>query len=48
MSHMQAQTILIPVAVRRQLNELPDELWTKTNIELNMDYADTVFKALVG
>ena len=25
----QAQTLLMPVAARRQLNDLPDELWTK-------------------
>lgn len=43
----QAQTILMPVAVRRQLNDLPDELWTKINIEFYKDAADAVFKALV-
>jgi ATP-dependent Lon protease len=43
----QAQTILMPVAVRRQLNDLPDELWTKINIEFYKDSADAVFKALV-
>jgi len=47
MSDMQTQTILIPVAVRRQLNDLPDELWTKINIEFYKDSADAVFKALV-
>ena len=25
--------LLMPVAARRQLNDLPDELWTKINIE---------------
>ncbi len=43
----QAQTILMPVAVRRQLNDLPDDLWTKINIEFYKDSADAVFKALV-
>jgi len=43
----QAQTILMPVAARRQLNDLPDELWTKINIEFYKDSADAVFKALV-
>jgi ATP-dependent Lon protease len=43
----QAQTLLMPVASRRQLNELPDDLWTKVNIEFYKDSADAVFKALV-
>jgi ATP-dependent Lon protease len=43
----QAQTLLMPVAARRQLNDLPDELWTKINIEFYKDSADAVFKALV-
>jgi ATP-dependent Lon protease len=43
----QAQTLLMPVAARRQLNELPDDLWTKLNIEFYKDSADAVFKALV-
>jgi ATP-dependent Lon protease len=42
----QAQTLLMPVAARRQLNDLPDELWTKINIEFYKDAADAVFKAL--
>jgi ATP-dependent Lon protease len=42
----QAQT-LMPVAARRQLNDLPDELWTKISIEFYKDAADAVFKALV-
>jgi ATP-dependent Lon protease len=28
----QAQTLLMPVAARRQLNELPDDLWTRISI----------------
>jgi ATP-dependent Lon protease len=42
----QAQTLLMPVAARRQLNDLPDELWTKIRIEFYTDAADAVFKAL--
>lgn len=43
----QAQTLLMPVAARRQLNDLPDELWTKISIEFYKDAADAVFKALL-
>src|SRR5260370_27773455 len=43
----QAQTLLMPVSVRRQLNDLPDDLWTKINIEFYKDGTDAVFKALV-
>ena len=43
----QAQTLLMPVSARRQLNDLPDELWTKISIEFYKDGADAVFKALV-
>ena len=43
----QAQTLLMPIAARRQLNDLPDELWTKINVEFYKDSADAVFKALV-
>ena len=39
----QAQTISTPVTARRQLNELPDELWTKISIEFYKDPADAVF-----
>jgi ATP-dependent Lon protease len=42
----QAQRILMPVAARRQLNDLPDDLWTKISIEFYRDAADAVFKAL--
>lgn len=42
-----AQTLLMPVAARRQLNDLPDEIWTKLNIEFYADIPDAVFKALV-
>jgi ATP-dependent Lon protease len=37
----------MPVSSRRQLNELPDELWTRISIEFYKDTADAVFKALV-
>ncbi len=43
----QAQTLLMPVAARRQLNDLPDDLWTKVNIEFYKDAADAVFKSLI-
>lgn len=43
----QAQTLLMPVAARRQLNDLPDDLWTKISIEFYKDAADAAFKALV-
>ena len=42
-----AQTLLMPVSARRQLNDLPDELWTKISIEFYKDPVDAVFKALV-
>ena len=38
----QAQTLLMPVSARRQLNDLPDELWTKISIEFYKDPADAV------
>src|SRR5262249_16532120 len=37
----------MPVSARRQLNDLPDELWTEVSIEFYKDPADAVFKALV-
>jgi ATP-dependent Lon protease len=43
----QAQTLLMPVSARRQLNELPDDMWTRLSIEFYKDSADAVFKALV-
>ena len=43
----QAATLLMPVAARRALSDLPDELWTKLNIEFYADTADCVFKSLV-
>jgi ATP-dependent Lon protease len=43
----QAQTLLMPVSARRQLNDLPDELWTKISIEFYKDGPDAVLKALV-
>ena len=43
----QAATLLMPVAARRSLNDLPDELWTKINVEFYSDPADGVFKALL-
>lgn len=43
----QAQTLLMPVSARRQLNDLPDDLWTRINIEFYKDVPDGVFKALM-
>jgi ATP-dependent Lon protease len=42
----QAARILMPISARRQLNDLPDEVWTKISIEFYKDSADAVFKAL--
>ena len=43
-----ATTLLMPVSARRQLDSLPDELWTKVNIEYYRDATDGVFKALLA
>ena len=43
----QAQTLLMPVSARRQLNDLPDDLWTKISIEFYKDSPDAVFKSLM-
>jgi ATP-dependent Lon protease len=42
----QASVLLMPVASRRQLNDLPDEIWTKINIEFYSEPSDAFFKAL--
>ncbi len=42
-----ASTVLMPVSARRALNDLPDEYWTKTNVEFYSEPADGVFKALL-
>lgn len=42
-----AVTLLMPVAARRALNDLPDDLWTRLNIEFYSDPTDAVFKGLV-
>ncbi|RLA39970.1 MAG: peptidase, partial [Gammaproteobacteria bacterium] len=42
-----ATTVLMPVSARRGLMDLPDEYWTKTNVEFYSDTADGVFKALM-
>jgi len=42
-----AQVLLLPVATRRQLNDLPDDIWTKLRIEFYADGQDAVFKALM-
>jgi len=43
----QASTILMPVSARRQLNDLPDDLWTKISIEFYKDAQDAFFKCLL-
>ncbi len=43
----QAATLLMPVAARRALNDLPDDVWTRLNIEFYADPVDGVFKALL-
>lgn len=35
------------VEARRQLNGLPDEIWTKVSIEFYADTANAVFKSLM-
>lgn len=42
----QAARILMPIAARRQLNDLPDDYWTKISIEFYKDFSDAIFKAL--
>lgn len=42
-----ATTLLMPVAARRALNDLPDDLWTKLKIEFYSDPSDACFKALL-
>ncbi|MCP4550323.1 MAG: BREX system Lon protease-like protein BrxL [bacterium] len=42
----QAATLLMPVSARRGLNDLPDDIWTKINIEFYSTPEDGVFKAL--
>ena len=43
----QGQRLLDALEAQRQLNDLPDDLWTKVNIEFYKDASDAVFKALV-
>lgn len=43
----QAASLLLPVSARKQLNDLPDDLWTKINIEFYSDPSDAFFKALL-
>lgn len=42
----QAERLLLPVSCRRQLNDLPDDVWIKISIEFYRDAADAAFKAL--
>ena len=43
-----AATLLMPMAARRALDDLPDELWTKLDIELYGESAGGVFKSLLA
>lgn len=42
----QASVLLMPVGARRELANLPDDVWTRLNIEFYADGPDAVFKAL--
>ena len=42
----QATVLLMPVGARRELMNLPDDVWTKVNIEFYADAQDGVFKVL--
>ena len=42
-----AATVLMPINARKALNEMPDDLWTKVNIEFYSDPVDGVFKSLL-
>ena len=42
----QATVLLMPVGARHELMNLPDDLWTKVNIEFYRDAEDGVFKVL--
>jgi len=39
--------LLLPVAARHQLNDLPDDIWTKSRIEFYAEGQDAVLKALM-
>ena len=41
-----AKTILLPVATRKQLNELPDEVATRVTFVFYSDARDALLKAL--
>jgi ATP-dependent Lon protease len=43
----QATAILMPVATRSLLNDLPNELWTKISIEFYKNAQDAFFKCLM-
>jgi ATP-dependent Lon protease len=42
-----AMTLLMPVSARKQLHDLPDDLWTKINIEFYSDASDAFFKSVL-
>jgi len=43
----QAGTVLMPVAARRPLADLPDDVWTRLSIDFYNDATNAAFKALV-
>jgi ATP-dependent Lon protease len=42
-----AETVLLPVASRKQLNDLPDEMITKVNVVFYADARDALLKAVL-
>ena len=42
----QATVLLIPVGARRELMNLPDDVWTNVNVEFYAGAKDGVFKVL--
>ena len=41
-----ASMVLLPVACRRLLTDMPDEVWTKVQIQFYADAADALRKAI--
>lgn len=42
-----ATTLLIPISARRQLNDLPDELYAKATLVFYTDARDALLKSLI-
>ena len=43
-----ASSVLMPVACRRQLNDLSDEMATRVDVQFYSDSRDAILKALVA